>query len=1347
MGQWCKLTIFRHIFNKFTVSLTFSFFILIILFPNKVFAVTDIVAPASLTTSTQPSTMRHLLKTSEATMHSFIQLGTNTTKCGSGGLWWLYSTDSGVTWTCGSQISSDTTNLMYADARADSSDNIYLVYSVGATGGNAAYDVLFRKLSSSNCSPAPCDWSVGSAQTILDGDASGDNAGFAYATLELEGTSRIWVAAREYDGTNYQVGIYYSDGLTSAPSWTVSQATLDTAGTNAQYHYPTLVRFGSKIGVIYNIESGSDMAWRFRSDSDGLTSWNSEAVISSTYLVRFPAFSAVGDSSGNIYLTANGNSAVHFTHYQSSWSTIALVSSNVVSDQFASVSTDGTSVWVIYAENIGLSGSVPKKLVYKKGVAPFATANFDSSATPVISYHSTFDKVWLYDASADTYEEETTDAASTTTADVAHSSSSSTVKDIGDIVYLGKSTTFDAVSWQLSTTGTGSGTVAWEYCSAIDVNSVCTAWSTLTFTTSGSVTLRSQSEGAFTPPSNWQAAKINSESTAYYYIRGRTDVAYTLGPIGTQFKTIPLINWANVAATTSGVYAVWTENAASVFKVRYATVLSFNSNPTSPTSLSGHNTGSYTSDTTPTFNFTLSDPEVSDTVKFRIQIDNDSDFGSPLTDYTSSLATQGSTSFTVGQAAGSGSYSAGTSGQTLSDASYYWRVKTIDNSGSESSYSTANSGSVAFIVDSTAPTTPGTPSSGSLSSDSTPSWSWTTSSDSGSGLASTAYTLQWSLSSDFSSGVFSTTSNTNSYTHTTSLADGTWYFRVKAADELGNESSFSANGSITLDTTSPESIDLNSPSGNSYTNSERPTFKWKATTDNNSLTKYVLNIDNPVLESSQPSGDFTIDNIPTSGTKDTVTDKYVVHYENFGDNDTGNNYISVYTKSHSSWSSTENDGKLREGIVSWSVSAVDSNNNSSSSSRTLYVDRTSPNLEITQINSTTITGTTISTSDKTPTFYGKITDQLAGASNSQTQTDEGPKVASGPKQVEITIEKKEGLIYKTHTIYTLNINLSSFTCDNSEITNNIKQRCDKQLAFEYSPSTELENGTYKITFLPKDNADNSGGKHSYTLNISSSSETTVTETKTTATIKPTATPIPKTVLTATPTTTSEKAPQTLDESESLSKIAITSEKIADITSNVVSTVYDTAAKSTVAFVNVQSDIYDAITTALPKTISNLILGLENILTESKKSANNTGAIILNEFQKGSKSLKTSITNLSFKIGEKTQNISDRVGIAIIKFTYNFVSEPTTISNVNISNLTPTSVYISWETNHPATGKVNYGLDRTYTYDIQSTNRVTYHEFTLTNLTPDTTYHFEVMSQNKNYVYDANREFKTPVNND
>jgi hypothetical protein len=113
--------------------------------------------------------------------------------------------------------------------------------------------------------------------------------------------------------------------------------------------------------------------------------------------------------------------------------------------------------------------------------------------------------------------------------------------------------------------------------------------------------------------------------------------------------------------------------------------------------------GSWVDDDTPTLNFTQSDPD-SDNVGYTIQIDNDDDFSSPAVDYTSELLAEGDASFTVGQAEGSGSYTAGGEGQTLNDDAYFWQVMSTDEHGVAGGWSVANGGDIAFRLDTIAPT-------------------------------------------------------------------------------------------------------------------------------------------------------------------------------------------------------------------------------------------------------------------------------------------------------------------------------------------------------------------------------------------------------------------------------------------------------------------------------------------------------------------------------------------------------------------------------------------------------------------------------------------------------------------
>lgn len=133
--------------------------------------------------------------------------------------------------------------------------------------------------------------------------------------------------------------------------------------------------------------------------------------------------------------------------------------------------------------------------------------------------------------------------------------------------------------------------------------------------------------------------------------------------------------------------------------------LQTNQTPDVPSSLgqAGLVDGSTTGTNNPVMTFTLSDPDVADTVRYQIQIDDSSDYSSPVVDYTSALASQGARTFQVGQSLNGGTYAVGSAGQALTDGSWYWRVRTLDSVGAVSSYVTANAG-VAFVVDTAART-------------------------------------------------------------------------------------------------------------------------------------------------------------------------------------------------------------------------------------------------------------------------------------------------------------------------------------------------------------------------------------------------------------------------------------------------------------------------------------------------------------------------------------------------------------------------------------------------------------------------------------------------------------------
>lgn len=109
-----------------------------------------------------------------------------------------------------------------------------------------------------------------------------------------------------------------------------------------------------------------------------------------------------------------------------------------------------------------------------------------------------------------------------------------------------------------------------------------------------------------------------------------------------------------------------------------------------------------------------------------------------------------------------------------------------------------------FTVDTASPLTPnlGSPTPDSYTNNATPTLDWSDVSD----PSGVSYSLQVDDSSDFSSPVINQTGLASStYTPTSSLAEGTYYWKVKAVDGASNESDWSSDWSFTITTTAPPS--------------------------------------------------------------------------------------------------------------------------------------------------------------------------------------------------------------------------------------------------------------------------------------------------------------------------------------------------------------------------------------------------------------------------------------------------------------------------------------------------------------------------------------------------------------
>lgn len=166
------------------------------------------------------------------------------------------------------------------------------------------------------------------------------------------------------------------------------------------------------------------------------------------------------------------------------------------------------------------------------------------------------------------------------------------------------------------------------------------------------------------------------------------------------------------------------------------------------------------------------------------------------------------------------------------DGTYVLRLTVTDAAGN-SAYD-----DITVVWDTTAPTVPGRPSvGGSHSADNTPVWSWTASTDSGSGLAFIAYSVQWSQDTSFFGlgGQAGVTDHSYEIPEGLTMTDSTWHFRVKAIDGVGNESDWSDYGTVHIDTSIPTISDLRITDGTSLTNK---VITWETNEATSSVVTY-----------------------------------------------------------------------------------------------------------------------------------------------------------------------------------------------------------------------------------------------------------------------------------------------------------------------------------------------------------------------------------------------------------------------------------------------------------------------------------------------------------------------------
>ncbi len=208
----------------------------------------------------------------------------------------------------------------------------------------------------------------------------------------------------------------------------------------------------------------------------------------------------------------------------------------------------------------------------------------------------------------------------------------------------------------------------------------------------------------------------------------------------------------------------------------------------------------------PTFQWENSSDDFSGVAYYEIEVDSDPNFASPVIKDTTTANNY-------------------TPSLNLSDGTYYWRVRAVDVANNTGSWSQV----FVFFVDTSAPAPPtGIAPINIILNYSLPQFSWTAADDNGSGVD--YYEIQVSTSPDFSVIVISDSTTETFYNASTPLPDGTYYWRVRAVDSVGNIGAWSDGYTFTIDTTPPSPPQLLSPSNGEYLSSS-PQLMWNESTD------------------------------------------------------------------------------------------------------------------------------------------------------------------------------------------------------------------------------------------------------------------------------------------------------------------------------------------------------------------------------------------------------------------------------------------------------------------------------------------------------------------------------------
>jgi len=252
--------------------------------------------------------------------------------------------------------------------------------------------------------------------------------------------------------------------------------------------------------------------------------------------------------SGRVVLTGTGVSAVGTDIIYATYTYTEIFSDSILSsfvtfsdsevEKLTGRSWDTPSSVTEYLNGRSLSG-------YPSTDRPYANDWEQSNYVvlrnhPVTQVNSVFflqtvsvSQFWNYDDGTAVYTDYTDNCNSLTSDDFTLFDAS---PGVSDIIYIGSANKFLGLHTNLTTLGTGSPVIDWEYWNG-------TAWSDLTEseTDSGSSTFEASGRFTWSLPSNWDKTTVNS-SSSLYFVRGKLTTGYTIDPICHNLAIYDAIN-------------------------------------------------------------------------------------------------------------------------------------------------------------------------------------------------------------------------------------------------------------------------------------------------------------------------------------------------------------------------------------------------------------------------------------------------------------------------------------------------------------------------------------------------------------------------------------------------------------------------------------------------------------------------------------------------------------------------------------------------------------------------------------------------------------------------------------